>query len=286
MTTIQSAVEFLEEICPPALAESWDNVGLLLGDRDRELTALATCLTVTPETAAEAKRLGAGLIVSHHPFPFFAAKRWTADTAAGKLLLTLAENRIAVYSPHTAHDSAFYGVNRQLADKLGAADVEPLEASELLADESMLAGLGPEIRRKLAGEIGRPLGSGRIGRLPEPLSFGELAERVRRIFTLPGLLTVGDKNRRIERIAIGCGAADTFIPAAVGAGADVLFLGETKYHKALEALEARLSLITPGHFASERFALETLAERLKVRFPDLTVFAVQNESDPFDFALS
>ena len=283
MTSIQAVVEFLDQICPPLLAESWDNTGLLVGDRTRRLEAVACCLTVTPDVADEAADRGAGLIVSHHPFPFFAEKRWTSDTATGRLLLTLAENRIALYSPHTAHDSAFYGVNRQLAVLLGLKNVVPLEESPLLATEAMLAGLEPQTCEALAGEIGQPLGTGRMGRLESPVAFCEFSEQTRKLFHLNTLAAVGEKERPIQTVAIGCGAADTFIPQALEHGADALFVGETKYHKALEALEAGLALIVPGHFASERFAMETLAGRIGRVFGDLNVFAAENESDPLEF---
>lgn len=283
MTTVQALGEFLDQICPPELAESWDNTGLLVGDRTRRVESVACCLTITPGVVAEAVQRRAGLIVSHHPFPFFAEKHWTSDTATGQLLLALAENKIAVYSPHTAHDSAFYGVNRQLAAFLELKNVEPLEQAPLLATKAMLAGLNPETCETLAGEIGQPLGGGRVGQLETPALFGELVERTRRFFRLNAIGAVGDKARPIQTVAIGCGAADTFIPQALGCGAEALFVGETKYHKALEASEAQLALIVPGHFASERFAMETLAGRIGRVFGDLTVFAAENESDPLAF---
>src|SRR5689334_15108821 len=84
------AVEtFLEEFAPPRLAESWDNVGLLIGDRQAEVRKIMTCLTVTPDTVEEAISSGAELIVTHHPMPFSAVKRLTNDTTVGRILLKL-----------------------------------------------------------------------------------------------------------------------------------------------------------------------------------------------------
>src|SRR5205814_151332 len=78
MLTIASAIDFLEQFAPPSLAASWDNVGLLLGDRALPLTKIMTCLTVTPESAAEAIDAQAELIVTHHPILFRPVQRLTS----------------------------------------------------------------------------------------------------------------------------------------------------------------------------------------------------------------
>ena len=85
-----------------------------------------TCLTITPATAAEAVREAVDLVVSHHPLPFQPLARLTAETTAGRLLLGLAGGRVAVYSPHTAWDSAAEGINQQLARLLVLRRNHPL----------------------------------------------------------------------------------------------------------------------------------------------------------------
>src|SRR5438477_12220153 len=105
MFTVAAAVEFLEQEAPPGLAADWDNVGLLLGDRSAEVRRILTCLTVTPESAAEAIESGTQLIVTHHPVLFRAIKRLTGDTPEGRMLCVLVRAGVAVYSPHTAVDT-------------------------------------------------------------------------------------------------------------------------------------------------------------------------------------
>src|SRR5262245_36548693 len=87
MLTVASVLDHLERAFPPRLAAEWDNVGLLLGDRAAPVARLMTCLTVTPESAAEAVDRKADLIVTHHPILFKAARRLTADTPEGRMLL-------------------------------------------------------------------------------------------------------------------------------------------------------------------------------------------------------
>ena len=117
---------FSNNIAPAHLAEEWDNVGLLVGDGRREARKVMTCLTITPESAAEAVEEKADLIVTHHPLPFIAIKRVTTDTTPGRLLWDLIAARISIYSPHTAFDSAREGVNQRLAVGLGLRGIQPL----------------------------------------------------------------------------------------------------------------------------------------------------------------
>jgi dinuclear metal center YbgI/SA1388 family protein len=127
MTTVADVADFLERLAPPGLAADWDNVGLLLGERGAPVRRVLTCLTVTPESAAEAVETGAQLVVSHHPVLFKAARRLTGDTPEGRTLLALARAGVAVYSPHTAFDNAEGGINETLARRVGLAELAPLK---------------------------------------------------------------------------------------------------------------------------------------------------------------
>src|SRR5262245_40117096 len=130
MTTIADVTGFLHQFAPPRLAASWDNVGLLLGDDAASVERIITCLTVTPESAGEAIDARAQLIVSHHPILFRPTQRLTAATPEGRILLSLAENNVAVYSPHTAFDDAAGGINDVLAQRLQLTDVQPLRKQD------------------------------------------------------------------------------------------------------------------------------------------------------------
>lgn len=259
MTTIAELEQFLEEFAPPRLAEDWDNVGLLVGDRRLPVERVMTCLTVTPASAAEAIRGQAELIVTHHPLPFRPLKRLTTDSTPGRLLWQLAGAGVSVYSPHTAFDSAAAGINQSLAAGLGLEAMEPLAP---------------------AAEDPAGLGAGRMGKLAAPLTLAEMAERVRRFLGVAGLHAVGDPQRTIARVAVACGSAGSFLPHAVAAGCDLLVTGETTFHTCLEAEAAGLALLLPGHYASERFAVEQLAVALAGAFPLLHCWASVDEADP------
>ena len=130
MIKIADLAAWLEQFAPKALAESWDNVGLLWGDPRSEVARLMTCLTVTPETAREAIDDRASLIVGHHPILFRPIQKLRADAPETGMLWDLARAGISVASPHTAFDNTRGGINDGLARRLGVVDVEPLRAPE------------------------------------------------------------------------------------------------------------------------------------------------------------
>jgi dinuclear metal center YbgI/SA1388 family protein len=116
----------LEALAPLALSESWDNTGLLWGRRETNVTRVLTCLTLTPDVAAEVIETKAQLVVTHHPILFKPVQRLTDADGQGRMLLTLAAHGVSIYSPHTAWDNAPRGINQQLAERLGLVDIAPL----------------------------------------------------------------------------------------------------------------------------------------------------------------
>jgi len=260
MITVQGVAAFLNKFAPARLAEEWDNVGLLVGDRTRQVSRLMTCLTVTPATAAEAVTEKTEMIVSHHPLPFRPVRRLTTETTAGRLLLELIGAGIAVYSPHTAFDSARVGVNQRLAKGLGLRGVAPLVPAE------------------------EGLGSGRWGWLDEPATLEGLAGRVKTFLGLERVQVVGDAGHPIRTVGVACGSAGELLEAAIANECDCFLTGETRFHTCLEAEARGVALILTGHFASERFAVEYLAEVLQSQFPELGIWASRDERDPLRWA--
>ncbi|MGE0375926.1 MAG: Nif3-like dinuclear metal center hexameric protein, partial [Planctomycetaceae bacterium] len=109
MLRLLEITTFLREIAPLELAEEWDNVGLLIGDEQQQVKHVLTCLTLSPDVAAEAVSRQVDLVVAHHPILFRPVQRLTSDMPEGTMLLSLIAAGVAVYSPHTAFDSAADG---------------------------------------------------------------------------------------------------------------------------------------------------------------------------------
>ena len=127
MPTLDIVTAALEHLAPLRLAASWDSVGLLVAPRRDTISRVMTCLTLTPQVAAEAVCERADLVVSHHPLPFRPVPRITPATGPGRVLLDLIGAGAGIWSSHTAWDSAAGGINDQLARLLGLASVAPIE---------------------------------------------------------------------------------------------------------------------------------------------------------------
>jgi len=259
MIRINDICDFLERFAPLELAEEWDNVGLLVGDRGAAGERVMTCLTVTPDSGGEAVAENVNLIVTHHPLPFRPLSRLTRDTTPGRLLLDLIAAGVAVYSPHTAFDSAAAGVNQRLADGLGLKNIAPLAA---------------------ASETQPSTGSGRFGVVDTASTVADVARRLGDVVGVARLQVVGDANRKVHKIAVACGSAGQYLADAQRLGCDLLVTGETGFHTCLEAEATNVAMLLTGHFASERFAVEQLAEILAEQFPAATVWPSRREKNP------
>src|SRR5690349_20088983 len=112
---LSDVVETLEEIAATRNAESWDNVGLLVGDPKQEVSRAMLCIDYTPAVACEAAGKNCNLIVAYHPPIFEPLKR----LGPSSLIYDAIRRGVAIYSPHTAIDVAPGGTNDMLADAIG-----------------------------------------------------------------------------------------------------------------------------------------------------------------------
>ena len=195
MPTVANVVEFLEQFAPRELAADWDNVGLLLGERNVEVERMMTCLTVTSESAAEAIEGRVHLIVTHHPILFRGVKSLNDDTPEGRMVLSLARAGVAVYSPHTAFDNTRGGINELLARCLGLVDVRPLRRADERKQMKIVVFV-PESDLNRVAEAMFAAGAGNIG------EYRECSFRLAGVGSFHGSEaanpTVGRKGRREE----------------------------------------------------------------------------------------
>jgi len=122
---IKEIAEQVEKMVPLKLAQDWDNVGLLIGDAQRNVKNILLTIDITKDVLAEAKRLKIDLIISYHPVIWDGLKKITAD-GQSSVVYDLVRSGIAVFSIHTALDSAIGGVNDGLAEIVGIVDGKPI----------------------------------------------------------------------------------------------------------------------------------------------------------------
>jgi putative NIF3 family GTP cyclohydrolase 1 type 2 len=123
-------------------------------------------------------------------------------------------------------------------------------------------------------------GEGRVGVLVRPATLGELANRAKAELGAASVQVVGDLNRTVKKVAVACGAAGEFLVDSIRARADVFLTGELRFHDALSARAAGIGVLVPGHYATERPAVEELAAKLAADFPGLSAWASTAERDP------
>jgi dinuclear metal center YbgI/SA1388 family protein len=193
--TVGQIADFLQHLAPTSRAAEWDNVGLIIGDRNHVVERILTCLTVTQPVVDEAVSRRIDLIVTHHPVLFRPIQKLTADSPQGGWLLTLVRAGIAVYSPHTSWDNCSGGINDLLAELLDLVEVRPLRAFPK-ARQLKLVVFVPEKDRAAVMDAVFAAGAGIIG------NYRECSFRVSGQGTFFGTESaqpvVGEKGRREE----------------------------------------------------------------------------------------
>ena len=257
MITVQDVLSFLEGFAPYDLAESWDNVGLLAGDRAHPVSTVLCALDVTEQVLEEAAALGAQLVVAHHPAIFTSVSRVTADDATGRLLRAAIQNDIALICMHTNADNAQGGVNDALAAALFLTGVINMEAGE----NGML---------------------GRVGTLPREMQPVEFVRYVKDCLNAGGVRYC-DGGRPVRCVAVGGGACGKMMDQALAKGADAFVIGDCSYDLMQRAQSLGLTLVDAGHFPTENPMTAVFADQISGAFPKLTVQTSAKHADCIRF---
>ncbi|MEI6521434.1 MAG: Nif3-like dinuclear metal center hexameric protein, partial [bacterium] len=123
---VKDFIKIVDNFAPFNLSESWDNTGLLIGDKNTEVTGVITSLDVTDTVIDCAIENNANLIIAHHPLLFSPQKMITEDIGVGSLMIKLIKNEISLIAAHTNLDKAPNGLNQYLAERIGLTQIKPL----------------------------------------------------------------------------------------------------------------------------------------------------------------
>ena len=165
---IEEVISYLEQWAPPILQESYDNSGLLVGNKQNEITNVLVSLDCTEDVVEEAIAKNCNLIVSHHPIVFNGLKRFTGADYVQRTIIKAIQNNIALYAIHTNLDNTLEGVNGEIAKRLGLKNVRPLAPLNRFKSHSYeeVAQNWPTLQNNL-----NQYGSGAIGELESPMSL-------------------------------------------------------------------------------------------------------------------
>ncbi|MEE8835567.1 MAG: Nif3-like dinuclear metal center hexameric protein [Eubacteriales bacterium] len=255
----EEIISRLEEEYPLSCAEDWDNPGLLVGRRGREVENVFVALDATEETISEAVDFGADMMITHHPLLFHSVKQINDDTFLGRRIITLIENNITYYAMHTNFD--VIGMAQLNEDQLGLVNAHVLDVT---------------------GENGGvEEGIGRVGDLPHSMTLQDAAAYVRSCFGLSTVRCYGlsdeeenlspDEKIRVSRCAVCGGSGKSVVQKAVAEGADILVTGDIDYHTAIDAMAQGLYIIDAGHYGTEYGFIEFMVRKLKRLFPELKI---------------
>jgi dinuclear metal center YbgI/SA1388 family protein len=230
--TLRDVIAALELAYPPALAQSWDAVGLVCGDPAEPVHRVLIAVDPVAETVAEALEHDAQLLVTHHPLLLRGVHGVPADDPKGGLVHRLVRAGVGLFCAHTNADAADPGVSDALAHVLGLQITGVLDPHEGASST----------------------GLGRICQLPRPEPLAAFTNRVRGALpeTAWGVRAGGDPQRLLQTVAVCGGAGDSLLGAASAAGVDAFVTADLRHHPASEHLAAGgPALVDVAHWASE-----------------------------------
>ena len=229
--TVGMIEEMLNSLAPMETAEGYDNVGALVGKRDQKVTKILVALDATMDVAKEAEKIGAELIVTHHPLMFSPFHALTDGNYEGRLIRRLTRENISLIAAHTNLDQAPGGINDTLAAACGLTDV--------------------------TGE-----GFFRSGLLPKPMTVREFADELcGRLRTT--VRVMGPEDRIIRKAGLCSGGGSDMWHDAVETGCDAFVSGEIKHHWGLALADSSVIGFECGHFATEEPGVRALAAALQ-----------------------
>ncbi len=255
----EEVTEVIERSIPLHLACEWDNVGLLVGDRNREVSRILLALDATDDVIDQAVEKGADMLITHHPMIFKGIKRVTADDFIGRRILRLAQAGIAYYAMHTNYDSCFMG--DMASKRLGLSEAKALEPVSEIA--------------------GKTYGIGKVGYLPGAMTLLECACLVKSVFHISDVRIFGDGGHMVKKAAVVPGSGSSEIHRAILAGADLLIAGDIDHHDGIDAVAQGLCVIDAGHYGLEHIFAEDMAGFLADKFDGALFVECAREKEPF-----
>lgn len=263
MAKVSEIRDFLDEKYPFYMKLSFDNVGMLVGFCDKDVSKIVTALDITDEVIDEAIQLGAELIVSHHPLIFDSLKRVTDDDYVGRRIIKLISNGISAICLHTNLDTADGGVNDALMEALGA------KVTALAAPH----GTHPD---------GTDYGITRVGCLETPVDMQSFLIRTKQALNANGL-RYHDSGKPVYKIGACGGAGGGDMEKAISMGCDTYVTADVKYDTFLWARQNGVNLIDADHFCTENVVVPVIQRCLAERYPDIDVVISQVHSQTANF---
>lgn len=231
--TVADVVQVIDGLYPPQFQESWDSVGLIVGDTSQSVRHIRLAIDPVEAVVREACNDGVDFLLTHHPLFLRGTSSVATTHTKGRVVHQLIEGGCALMNAHTNADVAPYGVAEALADAVGL----------------------PTPRIPLLPHPDHPaIGLGRVADFATPISVRDFSARVAQ--GLPaspsGVLVSGDLDRMVRRVAVSGGAGDSLLVRTREMGVECFVTADLRHHPASEHCEdGGAALIVGSHWATE-----------------------------------
>lgn len=255
---IKEFINKFEKIIPNNLALSFDNVGLLIGSEEHEITGIYICLDINDDIIEYVRRKNINTIISHHPIIFNSLKRVVDDKTVSKKIMKCVCYGINVIAYHTNLDAVVNGMNDKLVDMLNF-EYKNIEILEL-------------------NNVDNKCGIGRILNLKKSLDIMFIIDEIKKKFNIDKIKFVDSGNNEINKVCVINGSGNSMIKNCFDKNIDLVITGDITYHTAFESIENKVSLIDMGHFNSENivyievmkyFIKDIIGEDIRVYYDSL-----------------
>ncbi len=266
--SLKTLLAAIDEMAPFSLAETWDNVGLMVGDPAQEVEGILLALDPTEEVLAEAIASQANTLITHHPPIFHPLKNIRLDNPTGRLLAQALQHNISIISCHTNLDIVHDGVSDAMAKGIELGNLQPLTTQQTPGDDNSAT-----------------MGFGRIGTLPTPLSAKDFLHLLMTALKTPVLQVAGNCPEKVKTVALCGGSGSDLTETALNKGAQVYITAEVKHSVARWAEASDFCVIDAGHFSTENQIIPLFADlldnSLRAKGSSTPIQISSKQSNPF-----
>ena len=257
---VKDICNYLEELAPLNYAEDFDNVGLLVGDKESKVTGVLVTLDTLEHIVDEAIAKNCNLIVSFHPIIFSGLKKITGRNYVERVVLKAIKNNIAIYSMHTALDNVSNGVSAKICQVLDVKNYKTL----------------------IPRAENNSIGMGMLGELETAMSEHDFMLMLKDKMHLSCIRHSKLLNKKIKKVAVLGGSGSFGLKNALAQGADVYISADFKYHEFYTA-ENKLIIMDIGHYESEQFTKNLIVAYLKKKFSTFAVILSEEITNPINY---
>ena len=259
---VKDIAKEIEEFAPCFLKESYDNVGLMVGDHNKKVNKVLLALDCTKEVIEEAKVNNVDLIITHHPLLFKKPSKIVLNDLQGSKIIELIKSDISLYSCHTNLDSTEGGINDKIVEILGYYKGIIMENINIKGYENA--------------------GIGRIVSLNKQVQTTEIIDNVKKKLGIKHV-RVAIGNETASKIAIINGSGQDFFSKALALKADCIITGDTTYHFVSDYKEMGISIIDAGRFNTEWIVFLEVMKKIQDKFKSIEFIPSKFSKDPYEF---